>query len=198
MIEFSKEELDLIDRLSVVDGWDDPDSSNIKAKIKQYLRTKGIAICCYCRVSMHGWHNMTIDPEHILPKSIYHKYVFHLLNLNIACKRCNMGIKRADDSFFLAPRTCTDPFKSSLYTIIHPNLDDPDLHLQIESRQMNTKMFRKYWIVNDSQKGKETYRYFRLEELEVNTLDEVQGLSVVTANLSPDVDDELTKLLIQQ
>jgi len=147
---------------------------------------------------MHGWHNWTIDPEHVLPKSIYPKQTFKLMNLNIACKRCNMGIKRADDSFFLGTRDCAEPFKSELYKIIHPNLDEPNDHLHVKIEQSNNTYIRKYWVINNSAKGKETYEYFRLSELEIQRVDVAQELPSVTPDLPAAVADDLNAALKQQ
>jgi hypothetical protein len=185
MIEFTEDEIERIQELSVKDGWDNPLASDIKVKITRYLRDQEIAFCCYCRVSMHGWHNWTIDPEHVLPKSHYPLYTFEILNLNIACKRCNMGIKRADDSFFTGGRGCLEPFKTELYTFVHPNLDTVNDHLHVKIEQSNDSYIRKYWVVNDSAKGAATYAYFRLKELEVESVSDAQGLTTIALQIPP-------------
>jgi uncharacterized protein (TIGR02646 family) len=198
MIEFTDAEKDLMARLSVKGGWDDPAASVVKKKIRRHLNECGIAFCCYCRVSMHGWHALTIDPEHILPKSIYPQHTFHLLNLNISCKRCNMGVKKTDDSFFLEAQNCSAPFRSDIYTIIHPNLDRVEDHLDIEIRQRNRNYIRKYWVVNNSAKGLKTYEYFKLIELEVESVDEAQGLQTVNSDLPTESADKLIEELKKQ
>jgi hypothetical protein len=198
MIEFTKEETELMERLSVVGGWDDPEASQIKAKIIKHLRERDVPYCCYCRVSMQGWHNLTIDPEHVLPKKHFPGQLFKLANLNIACKRCNMGIKGQRFDFFLAEKDCAEPFKSELYTIIHPNLDQANDHLHVRIQQANASFIRKYWVVNESAKGNATYSYFRLNELEVESLDESQGLGTVAPNFSPAVVGRLAAELNQE
>ncbi len=198
MIEFTKAEVELMTSLSVAGGWDNPLAADVKKKITKHLRDRGTAFCCYCRVSMHGWHNWTIDPEHVLPKSHFPLHTFKLVNLNISCKRCNMGIKRADHSFFLAAIDCAEPFKSELYTFIHPNLDHANDHLHVKIEQTNAAYIRKYWVVNNSAKGKATYEYFRLSELEVSSIDAAQGMQNVTPDMPPVVAEELTTLLKQQ
>lgn len=198
MIEFTKAEVELMTSLSVAGGWDNPLAAAVTEKIRDFLRHEEIKFCCYCRVSMHGWHNWTIDPEHILPKQKYPKHQFTLVNLNISCKRCNMGIKLADNSFFLAAIDCAEPFKSELYTFIHPNLDHADDHLHVKIEQSNAAYIRKYWVVNNSAKGRATYEYFRLSELEVPSIDEAQGMPSVAPDMRPDVADKLTTLLKQQ
>jgi len=147
---------------------------------------------------MHGWHNLTIDPEHILPKKHFPKQLFKIKNLNIACKRCNMGIKGQRYDFFLAAKNCANPFKSKLYKIIHPNLDNANDHLHLRVEQLNNSIFRKYWVVNNSEKGKATYEYFRLKELDVGSLDGAQGLVTVESNLPPKVSHKLTTELKKQ
>lgn len=181
MIIFTAEEKKLIARLSVAGGWDTAEANPLKAKIKPYLLTKTFNCCCYCRRSMHQWYAMTIDIEHVLPKGNgkFPQFTFEIKNLSVSCKRCNMGIKRSDTSFYLGAADEADPFKSEHYAIIHPNLDVVDNHLGFLSVQYNGKLMVKYQVVNASMKGNTTYEYFELRKLELNSFDEAQGLADV-------------------
>jgi hypothetical protein len=175
---FTDEELSLIKRISVADGWDDKDAQPLKGKIKPYLLALTSHRCCYCRLSMHEWHGLTIDIEHVLPKGAkyYPQFMFELKNLSVSCKRCNMGIKRDDVSFYIAAPGEVDPFKSEHYTFVHPNLDVPDQHLACFSAQFNEMRLVKYYVLRQSPKGNATYEYFKLSEVEVNSFDRAQGL----------------------
>lgn len=179
MIVFTETEKQLIRHLSVVGGWDNAEAEPIKVKFKKYLLTKTSNCCCYCRRSMHMWHLMTIDIEHVLPKGNekYSQFTFEIKNLSVSCKRCNMGIKRSDTSFYLGAPEEAGSFKSEHYTFIHPNLDMADDHLRFLSFQFNNKLMIKYQVVNESVKGSATYEYFELQKLELNSFDEAQGLA---------------------
>jgi len=187
---FTSEEAALIARLSVPKGWYHDDADALKVKIKAHLLAKTAHCCCYCRRSMHQWHGLTIDIEHVLPKGRFPQHTFNITNLSVSCKRCNMGIKREDTSFYTGPAGA-NPFISVHYQIIHPNLDNPKAHLLFASAQVNDKSVIKYRVVNGSQKGNETYTYFKLKDVELNTFDEAQGLSVV----SPSSTGALIKML---
>ena len=178
MIEFTPEEEQLRTRLSVVGGWENTDAAQLKAKLKPFLLTRTAHCCCYCRLSMHQWHGLTIDIEHVLPKGNgkFPQFTFEIKNLSTSCKRCNMGIKRSDTSFYLGAANEADPFKSEYYRFIHPNLDVADNHLHILAVQHNAKLMVKYQIIGGSAKGSSTYDYFDLQKIELNSFDEAQGL----------------------
>jgi hypothetical protein len=176
-MNFTADEAEVIARLSVVGGWDDGDAKALKSKIKSYLLLKALHCCCYCRRSMQQWHGLTIDVEHVLPKRKFPKYTFELRNLNVSCKRCNMGIKLEDTSFYLGSSIEGNPFQSALYRFVHSNLDSVSQHLRIVFVQLDTKLLVKYLIPGDSAKGAETYRFFKLKDIETNSFDEAQGLS---------------------
>lgn len=197
MIKFSDLEKTLISTLSVAGGWDDKRAKSLKRKIKSYLLPKTSNCCCYCRRSMHQWHGLTIDVEHVLPKESYPKYTFNLTNLSVSCKRCNMGIKGRDVSFFLSAKDESNPFRSELYKIIHPNFDSINQHLIFFCVQHNEKLMMKYWVMRGSKKGGETYAYFKLKNVETNSFDEAQGLeAVVPSETLPDgFAQELGKVL---
>ncbi|WP_208488957.1 HNH endonuclease [Escherichia coli] len=84
--------------------WEHKLLKSMRRELKQYIlsnRNDGFK-CAYCLKDFHNEHNMNIDVEHILPKSQYPEYTFTLKNLAVACKRCNLLIKRNDVSFLNA------------------------------------------------------------------------------------------------
>jgi len=184
MIQFTPEEQQLMARLSIVGGWDEDEATPLKAKIKPFLLQRTVQCCCYCRRSMHGWHTMTIDVEHVLPKGNGHfpQFTFEIRNLSTSCKRCNMGIKRSDISFYLGGAGQADPFRSEYYEFIHPNLDVANDHLKIVALQVNDKTMVKYQIIDGSAKGNSTYHYFELDKIETNSFDEAQGLAELSVS----------------
>jgi hypothetical protein len=196
MINFTPDELVLIERLCAGGGWDDDEAAEIRGKIRSFLFRNSPVFCCYCGDSMFGWHKMAIDTEHILPKAkaSYKRYSFELKNLNLSCKRCNMGIKRSDDSFY-SGGDVEDPFKSEYYSIVHPNLDQMEEHLELLKVQRNRKFLVRYTVVNGSTKGATTRRYFRLEDLEIDLISRAQGLEIAEVLLPPEIKDEIDALI---
>ena len=64
------------------------------------------------------------------------------------------------------------------------NFDNYFDHLSYESTIKNEKKMIKYVVLNSSAKGQYTYEYFRLKELEVDTINNAQGIRVDTIRFS--------------
>jgi hypothetical protein len=73
------------------------------------------------------------------------------------------------------------------YRFIHPNLDPLHQDLVRHAIQCGTKRLVKYVIAPNSKKGRYTYRYFRLEELEIDSFDDAQNPDVQQV-VSPTLD----------
>lgn len=189
---FTPADIDLI-RAAKNEGvkiWENDKIKPIKDKIKKYFRAKRDQ-CCYCQREFGGEFPMVIDIEHILPKSDndFKIYMFHLHNLNISCKRCNMRIKGVDISFISSrEEIISNPFVSRKYKFIHPNLDNYKTHInRIIQINDNIKLIKYNVLTND--KGQYTYDYFKLKELEINQINEAQG--VHQSKISNDISDEI-------
>lgn len=161
--------------------WGDDSLNDIKSRIKAHLRERQQECCCYCCRNSDGEFKMVLDIEHIIPKSRLVSQMFELRNLAVSCKRCNMNLKGEDISFivgsFNAFISSNDFYHSFKYKFLHPNLDDWDDHLIYELRQVNRKKIVYYHVVNGSEKGKYTKKYFDLEKIQANTFDEAQAAS---------------------
>ena len=148
----------------------------LKDKMKVFLRDFQTETCCYCQRNTKGEFKMVLDIEHILPKKHYPKLMFEILNLAVACKKCNMLIKKADLSFINNIHTFDENlFNKEDYKFIHPNLDTYENHIKRISVEFGTNRFVKYLPV-DNNKGQYTYDYFRLEEWEIDSLNVMQGI----------------------
>jgi uncharacterized protein (TIGR02646 family) len=126
------------------DPWKSEYVTDLKRRIKEYYRNQNNS-CCYCKRNFVGEYNLVIDIEHILPKSLYGQFMFEIKNLSIACKRCNMDIKKArtefiDSSLF----NINSPFISNYYLIIHPNIDNYYSHMSRTAFEINDFKFIKY------------------------------------------------------
>lgn len=161
--------------------WESGIIQSIKSKIKSHKVYKQKHRCCYCLKNFRGEYIYDIDIEHILPKSVYKNCIFDLENLAASCKRCNMKIKRARVDFLkhdlqnLYGELKFFYFESDNYHIIHPYYDDIDEHLELYELTLRSKSIKKYKYT--SEKGQYTYNYFKMKELEVNYLDEAQGVN---------------------
>jgi len=155
--------------------WDCEAAEAIKRRIKAFHLQLGEELCCYCYRDVKGEFSMVLDIEHILPKRFYKPLTFDIRNLSVACKRCNMKMKRDDLDFLLLPVDVADIEDGEKYRLIHPNIDGRDAHLQRLVFQRNAKKMVKYVVIGDSEKGKFSYEYFRLQEFEVDSFDTAQG-----------------------
>lgn len=161
------------------DIWNNPLVSNFKSRIKEYYRGLEKEQCCYCKKNFQGEFNMVIDIEHILPKSRpeFQDLMFVLTNLNVACKRCNMKIKgKKTDFVFNINNSAQNHTNSNNYKFIHPNVDNYFDHISVYQHIENEKKLIKYKIESNSSKGKYTYDYFKLNELEIDSINQAQGL----------------------
>lgn len=135
--------------------------------------------CCYCRKSLVAEFKMVIDVEHILPKKVFNSLTFAAVNLSVSCKKCNLFTKRnrwgfvGGASMAVAEERVLD---SSLYEIIHPNLDFYKDHLPHRAIEIDDFRFRKFLRRRATNKGLFTYSFFRLNDVEVGQLDKMQGL----------------------
>lgn len=187
-------EQDIIDIESAIaqggDIWNNSLVSSFKTRVKDYYRLLENEQCCYCKKNFQGEFRMVIDIEHILPKgkTEFQELMFVLSNLNIACKRCNMKIKGTKTDFvFSINNSVQNHTDSNNYKFIHPNSDNYFEHIKVYQHIENEKKLIKYQIVANSAKGKYTYEYFKLDELEIDSINQAQGLSE-KAELSNKID----------
>lgn len=158
-------------------GWQLNKLKSVKKKIKAMKRIAQKETCCYCQRDTTGEYNMVLDIEHILPKSVRLKNIFTIKNLAVSCKRCNMEIKKANTDFLTVPidELPKRVFRSSLYKFVHPNLEKVESHIKRIAVQSGRTRITKYNFPNQSPKGKYTYEYFRLRELEIDDANLAQG-----------------------
>ncbi|MFJ4588129.1 HNH endonuclease [Pseudomonas moraviensis] len=160
--------------------WDAHCVKPVKRRLKDHRLREQRGVCCYCQQYIQGQHSMTLDLEHILPKSIFTHCIFDLKNLAVSCRRCNFykGDKvdfLLDDLLMVPKIDKSKLFNMMHYKFAHPNLTDVFSHLVVQKAQDGPAVILRYRIVSEI--GKFTYDYFRLQALEVSAMDEVQGIS---------------------
>jgi len=200
-IVFNADEVSLM-RDAVGQGhtfWSDPSLSDLKRKIKDYLRQRQDECCCYCSRNIDDEFNMVLDIEHIIPKSKIKTEMFEMSNLAVSCKRCNMRIKGEDVSFingdFNSFKQGGDYYHSGSYKFIHPNLDSWDDNLIYNVAQQNRRKVVYYQVVDGSAKGIFAKEYFELDKIQVNTFDEAQDAIGRKEPLDPAIAQAFSKLL---
>lgn len=179
------------------DIWNNPLVKDFKDRVKAYYRNRGNEQCCYCKKNSHGEFKMVLDIEHILPKgqTEFRELMFVLTNLNVACKRCNMNVKGTRTDFVYNINDAANNHEdSNQYKFIHPNSDEYFDHLEYIQRIENDKKLIKYKVVNNSDKGEYTYKYFRLKELEIDSINQAQGLKQ-KSELSEKIDQSIQERL---
>jgi len=158
-------------------GWDDDLVVGIRTKIKNYYLVGDFYQCCYCASIFNGVHRISIDVEHILPKGRFRSITFDELNVNVACKKCNLTSKGQKTDFVVdLVAMGTDYYRSEHYKFIHPNLDIYTDHLVIVTNRVGSKYLNKY-VIKTQDKGAYTYNYFKLKDFEIDTFNRAQGIS---------------------
>lgn len=175
--------------------WYNPCLDRLKRKIKDYYTNNDTSQCCYCARLFTGEFNMVIDIEHVLPQDVFPTERFTVSNLNIACKRCNMEIKKADTSFIASiPAMGFNYYQSQHYQIVHPNIDTYTTHIILKTIRRGDLIYIKY-VLKDQNKAKFTYDYFKLKDLEVDTINKAQGAKSIKS-LNAKISDGIRKSLL--
>lgn len=171
---------------SGVFDWNGAELKGLRSRIRAFYRSVLKDECCYCRKQFLDDHPLAVDIEHVLPKSKFHSFAISAVNLTVACKRCNMTIKRDRLDFlhgFTIDQVMEAAESSQTYEIIHPNLDDYYEHVSIRSVAIDAFTLRRYLIVSDSEKGRRTVEFFDLRDLERDELDAIQGIEGQSGSL---------------
>ncbi|KQH85750.1 hypothetical protein AMR76_10720 [Vibrio furnissii] len=172
--------------------WSSEHIADFKQNLKSHYRTAQNEQCSYCKRVIRGEFKMVLDIEHILPKGerAFKKFMFDPKNLCVSCKRCNMEIKGSDTSFIVDGTSFEDEFYASdKYLFLHPHSDNYWDSINYSVAIENDIQLIQYTVVNDCPKGLYTYNYFKLEQLEIDIVDEAQG--VETESISPAIDEDL-------
>ena len=197
----NKDDVKLITK-AINDGgniWQNDILKPVKDKIKNYHRDLQNECCCYCRRDTTGEFKMVLDIEHVLPKSHpnFKKHMFTECNLSVSCKRCNMNIKRTRVDFITDIDSATEsPCDSNIFRFIHPNSDSYYDHIEYRVEIVNDCRVIKYIPINSSAKGKYTYDFFKLYELERESMDTSQGIKTVNISdsMQPEIAVSITEL----
>jgi uncharacterized protein (TIGR02646 family) len=190
---FDKADRALIDAAIAQGGdiWNNETLADIKQRIKAHYRLDEGGHCCYCRRRFKGEFKLDIDIEHVLPKSKFVDFIFQLFNLNISCKRCNMWIKKERIDFLIDASTILQNCQQSdQYQLIHPNFDQYFDHMDLDVLIRNETEMVKF--TPKKPKGVYTYDFFKLNELEIDTMNKAQGIKdAIPEQLLPGLPEDM-------
>jgi uncharacterized protein (TIGR02646 family) len=142
-------------------GWLSSSNKKLKKDIKNHYSIVQDDICAYCRLPVR-YDGYGEPIEHIVPKSIMVKWMFHPKNLCLSCYGCNTKKSDKDtlvsrllhiDNFNNYPKVSTD------FNIVHPHIDIFSNHIYEENLIYKPKA--------GSQKGRNTIDFCQLNRFDV-------------------------------
>ena len=143
-------------------SWDKIQTNRMKAiKLKMYKQLSHAQShnCAYCGlpfIQIRG------DREHILPKEVYLKLMFHPYNIVLACIRCNRNVKGSHDWLKHKPKHKEFASKGVVskyysYKSWHPFFHDPKEHFEFSGTD-------NYIIKGISDEGRHHVSFFELSK----------------------------------
>lgn len=122
------------------------------------------------------------DREHILPKSIHPEFIFHPINLALACKTCNT--KKKNDDVCISKNT---NYSLCTFSIVHPYLDVVSDHIIFE----NDILIK---VNSNSIKGKTTINLFNLNSVHY-TRQRGMEMLIMSDTTSPEQNKIISRIL---
>ncbi len=193
-IEFSKNELELIDKVLKKQNfshksWEDDEIKELRDRIKKHYIVKQEYTCPYCRQINKTLNGRVWDIEHIISRISEPNFMFEPKNLCVSCIDCNL--EKKDKKVTISKAKKKLPNNSSDYLIVHPHFDTyNDKIVVIEPGS--------YYIAKkDSDKGKTTIeicglnRFYKFSNYD-NSIDITSKINSLSKRLS-NCKDELEK-----
>lgn len=194
---YSQEETDYIEKFNGTDSkyWEniDPNMDTIKSKIRSYYLPLQKYECCYCKMLKQEKNGKAWNIEHIFPRETYPQFTFTPINLAMSCIECNNS-KLAQDIKVGKNPIKRYPKSGSNIKIIHPHLDDYNLHIKV-NKSPNGFIF--HTPIKGSKKAKNTIvmcNLFRFQEAAFGSENHYVSsiVSHITKTLSACVSPEMT------
>lgn len=139
-----------------------------KNRVKEFHLKRQKNHCCYCGQNLRN-RPIEQDREHIIPKRKATPLTFSVFNLAVACKTCNMSVKKGKTSHLRGYRRnglhdAKVILSSKNYNIPHPNVHDRNDHIEHYSRTENGCTVTHYQP--KTKRGRFAYYFFKLDEQE--------------------------------
>ncbi|WP_312057865.1 HNH endonuclease [Acinetobacter courvalinii] len=118
--------------------WGNDDLEEIRISIRDFYRQNQNGVCAYCKCNISLTSPLNAHVEHIVPKSLFKKFMFEPKNLCILCADCN-AIKKDQEvlnelSNPLKKDNILYPRSSKAFKIVHPHFDEYDDHIAIKGK----------------------------------------------------------------
>lgn len=146
-----------------------------KQRVRDFHLARHEQQCCYCRTILQGGGYFMIDREHVLPKKKFKAFTYAPWNLSVSCKRCNMQFKKDCIAFLIDETTVGPADTGANYTLVHPNFDRWEDHLDRFAVQAFGKTLVSITPREGSDKGAYHYDYFSLEDLMIDNFHNAHG-----------------------
>lgn len=126
-------------------------SKVFKKRLTELLIIEQSKRCAYCGCRLF---EKRPHRDHIAPKEKYQEWMFWPENLVLACFACNTDLKATFDPVVRKARS----YRRTEFSIVHPYLDDPSLHIGYAANGLNILIAP----VGNSLKGLRTIQLFDL------------------------------------
>ncbi|MDX8162857.1 HNH endonuclease [Acinetobacter pittii] len=114
--------------------------------------------CFYCKHQIPSQHGRYWDIDHILPKSLYSKFLFHPENLIVSCVECNSAKGSKNPHKSRNTNVKKLPKGSDKYIFVHPFYDKYEDHIRIKKTADNNHHF----LLRKTDKGAKTIEFCNL------------------------------------
>lgn len=112
------------------DDWNKGSYDPVKRYVKREYYFPQKRRCAYCRKRLNADAYYS-QLDHVLPQSIYPRWMFRPKNLVITCEVCN-PLKNADDTMAVGHRRNSFPKSKAGFTIFNPNFEKWESCFEIE------------------------------------------------------------------
>ena len=109
---------------------DNAKTQKLKSKISYLLHTNQKFRCAYCEKLLIRDKK---EIDHIAPLHEFPQYCFTCINLVYACSNCNAVLKN-QKKIITNRGNLQKNYKHNSFWIVHPYLDDPDLHIKYQDK----------------------------------------------------------------
>ena len=130
----------------------------LKSLIRTHYLTETNNVCFYCKHQIPSQHGRYWDIDHILPKSLYSKFLFEPENLIVSCVECNSAKGNKNPHKSRKTNVKNLPQGSDKYIFVHPFYDNYDDHIQIKE----TAKPNHHFLIKKTDKGAKTIEFCNL------------------------------------
>jgi uncharacterized protein (TIGR02646 family) len=164
---------------------------NLTQYISQSLDELQGEYCVYCGMRFDVTSGKKI--EHIAPKGNgrYPEFMFHTLNLVHACELCNGFEKKERDDYWDTVETLDDNYEDCEFKIVHPYIDPPGNHFELNYDKVNGKVL----IKGISPQGIRSIKTFKLDE-EPLTTERAKQVERWAKEQNPAIEDLIYQTLV--